>query len=69
MPHGDMRVKMNKARVAEAARGTYPIGTEILEIRLLSIIHCFQGASLASSQDVEMTVVHKHSTDAGKTHR
>jgi hypothetical protein len=29
MPHGDMRKKQNKARVAEAARGTYPIGIAI----------------------------------------
>ena len=26
MPHGDMGVDMNKARLAEAGRGTYPIG-------------------------------------------
>ena len=31
MPHGDMRVYMNKARLAEAGRGSYPNGIDILE--------------------------------------
>ena len=29
MPRGDTREKQNKARVAEAARGTYPIGVAV----------------------------------------
>jgi hypothetical protein len=51
MPHGDMRGIMNKARLAEAGRGTYPIGTEMFERTLLSIV--------SSNTDGEMAFIPK----------
>ncbi len=49
---------MNKARLAEAGRGTYPIGIEMCESTLLSIIH------QSNLMRGEMTVVPKHSSNA-----